>query len=122
MVTELAPDRFEDTRPLWGPLGIHLAVESILVGRTAAKMFVDDVARPEAAVTWFGHRLFLAGGFGEAGFGGIIGDDYVRRGKIGRFVAYFEPAALGEAEELGLGLVAEYPVLRVDATELRPTL
>ncbi len=74
MVASLRPSRFEGTRSLWGEMGIHLAVESILEGRTAARMFVDDALEPHAAMTWTGHRLYLAGDIGGAGFSEILND------------------------------------------------
>ena len=44
MVVELETGGFGYTRPLWWEMGIHLALESILVGKTNTKMFVDDAA------------------------------------------------------------------------------
>lgn len=52
MLFECKPSLFERTRSLWGNMGLHLAVESILGGKTAARMFVDDVLEPHAAMMW----------------------------------------------------------------------
>ena len=103
MVAELEPGQFALTRPLWVGMGVHLAVESILGGRTAARMFVDDVAEPRVALTWTGHRVYLAGGVGGAGFGEVLGE-YVST--HGQFVAYCSAEAIDGAAGLFPGKVA----------------
>ncbi|MCX6648760.1 MAG: GNAT family N-acetyltransferase [Candidatus Bathyarchaeota archaeon] len=97
MVAELEAGRFYRVRPLWVGMGVQLAVESILAGGTAARMFVDDAAVPRAALTWAGHRVYLVGDVGGAGFGEAL------RGYAsthGQFVAYCGPEAFDGAEKL----------------------
>jgi GNAT superfamily N-acetyltransferase len=106
MVAELEAGRFGWVRSLWGRMGSHLAVESILGGRTAARMFVDDADEPRAAMTWTGHRLYLVGDVGGAGFGEILDTEYVPT--HGRFVAYCGSEAIDGAE----GLLSGYRVER----------
>lgn len=80
---------------LWDGMGIHLAVESILAGATAARMFVDSEER-RAAMTWAGHRLYLAGDIGR-GFAEPLAE-FAKTHK--RFVTYPSPEALEGAEKL----------------------
>jgi RimJ/RimL family protein N-acetyltransferase len=58
---ELTPAAFETVRPLFSELEFHLSVNSILTGVTAARIFVDDPARPQAVFVWSAHRFYLAG-------------------------------------------------------------
>lgn len=51
---------FEKARPLFAPFHL-LLIDSILAGLTPATIYVDDVAEPQTAVTWFHGRLLLAG-------------------------------------------------------------
>ncbi len=46
---------------LFAPLDFNLAVPSILSGDTPGVLHVDDPHQPSTALTWFKHRLFLAG-------------------------------------------------------------
>jgi GNAT superfamily N-acetyltransferase len=84
-------------------MGIHLAVESILAGATKARMFANS-EEPRAALTWTGHRLYLAGEIG-GDFAGAVAE-FAKTRK--RFVAYPSPEALGGAE----GLLSKYNVRR----------
>ena len=92
MVAELETSRFRGTRPLWGEMWMHLAVESIFEGRTAARMFVDDAAKPRAAMTWTGQRLYLAGDVGSAEFSEILNTQYVPTHRW--FVTYCSPEVI----------------------------
>lgn len=58
---ELHQAQFEITRNLFSPLTHHLAIESILAGKTPGRIFVDDMEKPRTAVAWFKRRVFLAG-------------------------------------------------------------
>lgn len=68
MFVELEPSCFGATGKLWVGMSEHLALESILSGGTSARMFVDDAAEPQAALTWSGHRVYLTGDVNTAGF------------------------------------------------------
>ncbi|MCL5274736.1 MAG: GNAT family N-acetyltransferase [Chloroflexi bacterium] len=59
--SELNATDFHCTAPLFASMAHHLAVTSILSGRTPARIFVDDPTRPKAALAWAGHRFHLAG-------------------------------------------------------------
>ncbi len=62
MMIPLPPHQLEKTRPLLAPLAEHLLiVPSILAGLTPATVYVDDVAEPHTAVTWFHGRVIIAG-------------------------------------------------------------
>ncbi|MRR39088.1 GNAT family N-acetyltransferase [bacterium] len=76
-------------------MGIHLSLESILAGATEAKMFVDS-EKLRAALTWKGHRLYLAGEICGDLAGAIT--DFVTTRKL--FVAYPSPETLDSAEKL----------------------
>jgi RimJ/RimL family protein N-acetyltransferase len=104
MVTELETSRFGGTRPLWREMWMHLAVESILEGRTAARMFVDDAAKPRAVMTWTGHRLYLSGDMDGAGFSEVLNTQYVPSHRW--FVTYCSSKAIDSAVMLFLGKVA----------------
>ena len=49
-------------------MNYHLAMNSIFAGMTPARIFVDDAARPSAALAWAGHRFHLAGSPHNAAF------------------------------------------------------
>ena len=92
---EIEPMR---TRRLWDGMGIHLAVESILTGAKTARMFVDS-EKPNAALTWLGHRLYLVGEISEC-FSELL-QEFAKTHK--RFVAYPSREALEGAEKLLAG-------------------
>ncbi|MDP2901028.1 MAG: GNAT family N-acetyltransferase [Candidatus Bathyarchaeota archaeon] len=97
LVAELEAGQFRRVRTLWAGMDVHLAVESMLAGKTASRMFVDDVEAPRAAMTWSGHRLYLVGDVGGAGFG----EELNRYASThGQFVAYCSPEAIDGAEKL----------------------
>lgn len=60
-ICELQEAKYENARPLFRPMGHHLALGAILEGTTPAKIVVDDLANPKTAFTWTKHRFFLAG-------------------------------------------------------------
>jgi len=96
-LAEIGAGRIGDTAPLWEEMGIHLAVGSILAGATKAPVFVDDAEAPASAMTWTGHRLYLAGEVAGAGFGGELAGFASSRGQ---FVAYCTRDDLEGAERL----------------------
>lgn len=50
----------------WPLAGHHLALGSILAGRTPAAIYADDPAHPAVGLTWFHGRAFLCGQPGAA--------------------------------------------------------
>lgn len=95
VVSELMETEPRRAARLWEGMGIHLAVESILAGATGARMFVDS-EEPHAALTWTGHRIYLAGEIG-GGFAKPLAE-FAKTRK--RFVAYPSHEALEGAEKL----------------------
>jgi RimJ/RimL family protein N-acetyltransferase len=61
MFKELTLQTFDSVSPLFQPMVHHLAVQSILLGDTPARVFVDDDTRPSSVLAWSGHRYLLAG-------------------------------------------------------------
>lgn len=64
---QVALDRLNDFKnhALFRPLAHHLAVGSVLSGRSNGAVYVDDPLNPAAAVLWSGTRIYLAGTVGE---------------------------------------------------------
>lgn len=56
----LTSTEYDRARPLLGALDIHLVVDAILDGRTEGQVYVDDPARPGAALACRRHRFYLA--------------------------------------------------------------
>jgi len=100
MPFECEPSLFERTRSLWRNMRHHLAVESILGRKTAARMFVDDIWEPRAAMTWTGHRLYIAGQFEDIDFRETLIEECINENNPGTFIAYCSPEAIEGAERL----------------------
>jgi RimJ/RimL family protein N-acetyltransferase len=64
----LAGNHYGKAAPVFQSLSHHLAVSAILEGRVAAAVFVNDSARPTAALTWNKHRFYLAGSSEDRSF------------------------------------------------------
>jgi hypothetical protein len=61
MIRILPSQTNENISRLFAPLGYHLAVASILDGKTPGLLYVDDLSKPQIGLAWFKHRVFLAG-------------------------------------------------------------
>ena len=61
LALELRTSDFHLAAPVFASMIHHLAVTSILSGNTPARIFVDDLRKPSAALAWAGHRFHLAG-------------------------------------------------------------
>jgi GNAT superfamily N-acetyltransferase len=57
----LQPSEHDRVRPLFEALDHHLSAAAILEGAAPGVVYVDDLARPQAAFTWTQHRFFLVG-------------------------------------------------------------
>ena len=61
---------------LFGGLAEHLAVEAVVQGAAAGRLWVDDPLAPRSAVIWVQHRVFVAGedggGKGPDGLNGVV--------------------------------------------------
>ncbi|MCX6082935.1 MAG: GNAT family N-acetyltransferase [Chloroflexi bacterium] len=62
---ELNRTDFERVRPLFRKMDIHLPLQAILAGNVAASIYVDNPLHPQTAITWTGHRFYLAGSPGN---------------------------------------------------------
>ena len=62
---ELNRNDFERVRPLFRKMDIHLPLQAILAGNVPASIYVDNTLHPQTAVTWSGHRFYLAGSPGN---------------------------------------------------------
>ncbi len=58
---ELIPSEYHRVKPLFRLLDDHLAVQAILERLVPAPVFADRTTRPRMALTWTGHRIYLAG-------------------------------------------------------------
>ena len=56
---------YERVRPLFRKMDIHLPLQAILAGSVNAPIFVDNPLHPQVALTWTGHRFYLAGSPGN---------------------------------------------------------
>ena len=62
---ELNRNDYERVRPLFRKMDIHLPLQSILAGNVTAPIYVDNPLHPQIAITWAGHRFYLAGSPGN---------------------------------------------------------
>jgi RimJ/RimL family protein N-acetyltransferase len=65
---ELKRTDYERIRPLFRKLDIHLPLQAILAGNVDAPIYVDNPLHPQTALTWTGHRFYLAGAPGNNDF------------------------------------------------------
>jgi RimJ/RimL family protein N-acetyltransferase len=65
---ELKRIDYERVRPLFRKLDIHLPLQAILAGNVDAPIYVDNPIHPQTALTWTGHRIYLAGAPGNNEF------------------------------------------------------
>lgn len=56
---------YERVRPLFRKQDLHLPLQAILAGDISAPIYVDNTLRPQTALTWTGHRFYLAGAPGN---------------------------------------------------------
>ncbi len=110
MIQRLLPEGFEKARRIFAPINYHLAIESIIRGLSRSKVFVDDPEAPRSAMTWFKHRVYLAGGSGNDPFNealpSLITETYRRETNSNAFVLCFEPNWKGELDSILAGLRA----------------
>jgi RimJ/RimL family protein N-acetyltransferase len=62
---ELNRTDYERVRPLFRKMDIHLPLQAILAGNVSAIIYVDNPLHPQTALTWTGHRFYLAGSPGN---------------------------------------------------------
>lgn len=61
MLYELQPADYYKVSDLFAPLDHHLAITSILLGKSPARVYADHPGTPTAAFTAFRRRMYLAG-------------------------------------------------------------
>ena len=98
MAFELTKGDFAQATSVFVQLYHHLAVTSILQGKTSARILVDDLHQPRSAATWTGHRLYIAGSSTNPKFNEslteILSTIYTPQSSTGRpskFIVYYEP-------------------------------
>jgi RimJ/RimL family protein N-acetyltransferase len=65
---ELKRTDYERVRPLFRKMDIHLPLQAILAGNVDAPIYADNPLHPQTAITWTGHRFYLAGAPGNHEF------------------------------------------------------
>jgi hypothetical protein len=68
LLLELKKTDYERVRPLFRKLDIHLPLQAILAGQVEAPIYIDNPLHPQTALTWTGHRVYLAGAPGNHAF------------------------------------------------------
>jgi RimJ/RimL family protein N-acetyltransferase len=103
MTYKLDATQYHRVRPLFSAMDIHLAVDAILAGRIQGQVYVDDPARPRAALARHGQRFYLSG-MPDAGLPILEHLDetlFPQACAAGQwmYVLYFAPEAWGPAIE-----------------------
>lgn len=115
---ELKRTDYERVRPLFRKLEIHLPLQAILAGNVDAPIYVDNPLRPQTALTWTGHRFYVAGAPGNSDFVAdarkIFLEQYVMQAWKAGFESYIlhYPSPKWELI-LGLMLNQKYPIKSV---------
>jgi len=65
---EIKRTDYERVRPLFRKMDIHLPLQAILAGNVSAPIYVDNTLHPQTALTWTGHRFYMAGSPGNTDF------------------------------------------------------
>ncbi len=58
---ELDAGSYDKVRPIFAAMSHDLAVQAILDGAIAGRVYVDNRERPQVAITWTKYRIYLAG-------------------------------------------------------------
>ncbi|GHO62261.1 hypothetical protein KSC_011530 [Ktedonobacter sp. SOSP1-52] len=68
MFTILTPPAFERVKPLFADMAYHLAIVTVLAGKTPGQVYVDDSEAPQTALLLptNPHRIYLAGRAGHS--------------------------------------------------------
>ena len=61
MLYELKVDQYQKVGKLLQSLDIHLAINSIIEGKSTGRIYVDDPNHPNSAFIWARNRTFLVG-------------------------------------------------------------
>jgi RimJ/RimL family protein N-acetyltransferase len=58
---EIEPAAYEQVRPFFPNLDVHLAVKALLTGNVQGQVYVDDSARPKSVMARIGELFYLGG-------------------------------------------------------------
>lgn len=112
---ELNRTDYERVRPLFRKLEIHLPLQAILAGNIEAPIYVDNSLRPQTALTWTGHRFYVAGAPGNSDFVAAARKIFLEQFVMGAWKAGFDsyllhyPSVKWEGV-LALMLAQKYPI------------
>jgi RimJ/RimL family protein N-acetyltransferase len=112
---ELKYNEYERVRPLFRKMDIHLPLQAILAGNVNAPIFVDNATNPQSAITWSGHRFYLAGAPGNNDFIAaarkIFLEKFSLRSRKSGIDSYqvFYPSAASETA-ISAMLLGKYPI------------
>ncbi len=112
---ELKYNEYERVRPLFRKMDMHLPLQAILAGNVAAPIFVDSVTNPQSAITWSGHRFYMAGAPGNSEYHAAVRKIFIekfalRASKAGidSYQVYYPSAASENA--VAAMLLGKYPI------------
>lgn len=112
---ELKYNEYERVRPLFRKMDIHLPLQAILAGNVNAPIFVDSATNPQSAITWSGHRFYLAGAPGNSEFIAAARKIFLekfslrsRKSGIDSYQVYYPSAASDNA--IIAMLLGKYPI------------
>src|SRR3569832_428005 len=96
-------------------MDIHLPLQAILAGSVTAPIFVDSATNPQSAITWTGHRFYLAGAPGNNEFIAAARKIFLekfslrsRKSGIDSFQVYYASAA--SESSISAMLLGKYPI------------
>jgi RimJ/RimL family protein N-acetyltransferase len=98
MIYKLPREQYKRVSPLFQTLDHNLTVSAVLAGTAPGAIYVDDPVKPNAAITWVKHRIYLAGWVRSDGFNRALNQLFreeimpgaVKAGKV-EFVLYCAP-------------------------------
>jgi RimJ/RimL family protein N-acetyltransferase len=112
---ELKPNEYERVRPLFRKMDMHLPLQAILASSVNAPIFVDSSTNPQSAITWTGHRFYLAGAPGNNEFIAAARKIFLekfslrsRKSGIDSYQVYYASAASESA--ISAMLLGKYPI------------
>jgi RimJ/RimL family protein N-acetyltransferase len=113
---ELKFVQYERVRPLFRKMDMHLPLQAILAGNVNAPIFVDSVMNPQSAITWSGHRFYLAGAPGNNNFISTTRQIFFekfalrsRKSGLDSYQVYYPPSTVWEST-ISAMLLGKYPI------------
>lgn len=112
---ELKYNEYERVRPLFRKMDMHLPLQAILAGNVTAPIFVDSATNPQSAITWTGHRFYMAGAPGNSEYLAAVRKIFLekfalrsRKAGIDSYQIYYPTAAAETA--ISAMLLGKYPI------------